>query len=263
MSFAPIIPSGGLVGWRFLERTYAAQTQTFNKGAALTRDTAYFEANIGAVSSAEDLVSDRRLLRVALGAFGLGDDINSTAFVKKVLSDGTINADALANRLTDTRYKEFSKAFGFGDFATPRTKLSTIGTEITTKYRQKQFEIAVGEQDDSMRLALNAKAELSALATSSGSNDTKWYTVMGNTPLRAVMEVALGLPDGFAQIDIDTQLSEFKSRAKTQLGITSLADLADPEKLNKLVDRYLLREQVNAGTSSYSAASIALTLLAR
>lgn len=43
----------------------------------IRNDEAYFRAKIGSVKTAEQLVSDRRLLKVALGAFGLEADINN------------------------------------------------------------------------------------------------------------------------------------------------------------------------------------------
>ena len=47
---------------------------TFTKSIELKRDTEYFQEKISSITSAEELVSDRRLLTVALGAFGLQDD---------------------------------------------------------------------------------------------------------------------------------------------------------------------------------------------
>ena len=79
--FQPVIPVSGLAGWRFLQRTYDSQFETFSKGAVLQRDAEYFRENIGQVRTAEDLTSDRRLLNVALSAFGLQDDINNRYFI--------------------------------------------------------------------------------------------------------------------------------------------------------------------------------------
>lgn len=259
MTYQPILPASGLVGWKFLERTFEAQSAAFQSSSVLARDTAYFAANIDKVDTAEDLVSDRRLLRVALGAFGLEDDLNSKFFIRKILQEGTIDPGALANKMSDSRYSALSKAFGF-DLGVPRTKLSDFAGEIVGQYRARQFEVAVGEQDQTMRLALNAQRELPEIAASDDSENTRWYQIMGNSPLRSVMETALGLPDSFAQIDLDRQLEIFAEKAERQLGIESLSDLSEPETLNKLIERYLLRAEVSSGTGS-SPASIALTLL--
>jgi hypothetical protein len=57
-----------------------------------------------------------------------------------------------------------SAAFGFGDFKTPRSKDSAFADTILTQWRDRRFESAVGAQDNSLRLAMNAQRELAALA---------------------------------------------------------------------------------------------------
>lgn len=260
MTYQPILAGSGIIGWNVLNRTMDIQRKTFDASPEIVRDTDYFEAKIGEIKTAEDLVSDRRLLRVALGAFGLGDDINNKAFVQRVLEGGSIDQDALANRLTDSRYKAFAKAFGFGDFPTPNTVLSEFGSDITEKFRRQSFEIAVGQQDDSLRLALNAEREISEIATRNVSNTTKWLQVMGTPALRQVFEGALGMPSGFGQLDIDQQLEIFQDRADRQLGSADLTEFTDPEKMEKLVQRFLLRSQVSE-IQTASTGSIAISML--
>ncbi|WP_299847497.1 DUF1217 domain-containing protein [uncultured Roseovarius sp.] len=260
MNFQPLVPVGGLPGWVLLNKTMERQTEVFNKSPQIVRDTDYFEQNIGKIQSAEQLVDDRRLLRVALGAFGLGEDLNSQALVKRILEEGTVSDDALANRLADERYKKFTDAFGFGELALPRTQLAGFGREITDKFRELEFEVAVGEQDESLRLAMNAQRELADIVTGDESDNAKWFAIMGNPPLRKVFEVALGLPSSFGQIDIDRQLETFKTQASRQLGIESLADLASEDTNEEFIRRYLLRDQI-ASFQFQSSNSIALTLL--
>jgi len=260
IGFQPIIPATGLVGWKFLERTFETQNSAFQKSSEITRDTDYFEAKIGEIETAEQLVSDRRLLRVALGAFGLGDDIDNKYFIKKILDDGTFTDDALANRLADDRYKEFSATFGFGDLAVPSTVLSNFGEKVVAKYRVQQFEIAVGEQDDAMRLALYTERELKDFVGGSDSNDTKWFKIMGTPPMRSVFESALGFPPSFGQLDLDLQLSTFKDAAQKQFGTSELADFAGAELQEKLIQKFFVKNQLTEFQATTSG-SIALTLL--
>lgn len=260
IGYQPIIPATGLVGWKFLERTYEVQNQAFQNSAVISRDTEYFEANIGEIDTAEDLVADRRLLRVALGAFGLDEDIDNKYFIQKILEEGTHTDEALANRLSDDRYKEFSEAFGFGNFDIPSTKISDFGEKITAKYRSQQFEVAVGEQDENMRLALYTERSLADLVDGGESNDTKWFKIMGTPPLREVFETALGLPDSFGQLDIDMQLKNFKEYSQKQFGTSELSDFADAELQDKLVQKFLVRGQLDEYQAT-SSGSIALTLL--
>ncbi len=260
VNFQPLLPVGGLPGWVLLNNTLDRQTELFNKSPQIVRDTEYFEQNIGNVRTADDLVSDRRLLQVALGAFGLGDDLDSQALIKKVLEEGTGDTGSLANRLADERYKKLSDAFGFGDLGLPRTGLSGFGREITDKFRDIEFEVAVGAQDESLRLAMNARRELSEVVQSGGSEDAKWFTIMGTPPLRKVFETALGLPSSFGQLDIDRQLETFKEVAADKLGIDSLDDLNADEAKEDFIRQYLLRDQL-ASFQAESSNSIALTLL--
>lgn len=260
MAYQPIIAGSGLVGWSFLQRTMETQTTTFEKSAVLLRDTEYFAANIGAIDTAEELVADRRLLAVALGAFGLDDDINSQFFVKTILEEGTLADDSLANKMADSKYVEFSKAFGFGDYSTPSNKVSTFADKIIDKYNTRQFEIAVGEQDESIRLAMNAVRELETLANNSSSDNTKWFSVLGSSPLRSVMETTFGLPESIGLLDLDKQVEILRGRMEKLTGDSEISQFASEETREKIVQRYLLMSQMAEVTVSTSS-QIALELL--
>ncbi len=260
MNFAPAIPFAGYGGWTFLKRTAPAQQAAFNAQPQIKRDEDYFRANIGKINTADELANDRRLLRVALGAYGLDSDIDSKAFIRKVLSDGTLRDGTLANRLADKQYQKLSAAFGFGDFATPRNKISDFADKILGLYRQRGFEVAVGEQNGDLRLALNLERELPDLAKRSGSDDLLWFTVMGNAPLRQVFQRALGLPDSFAAVSLDRQLATFKDRAERQFGSESLRQFSDPKKMDDLISQFFARSTAGSGGGTARGAS-ALTLL--
>jgi len=261
MSYQPVIPSSGLAGWRFLQRTYDAQLTAFVSAPQLERDTDYFAQKIGGVFTAQELVGDRRLLSVALGAFGLSDDLNNRYFIQKILEEGTGDTDALANRLADDRYKQLSDAFGFGPGEIPRTLSVTKMADIVDLYKTQSFEISVGEQDDTMRIALYAQRELIKLANDEMSEDAKWFTVMAQPPLRKMFEIALGLPTSFGQINIDRQLEIFRDRTDSSIGMPSVSQFADPEALEKLTTLYLARAQIVSFNASISSGSTALTLL--
>ncbi len=259
--FQPVVPTGGYAGWTFLNRTLEKQETAFSRSPEIARDIAYFEENIGSINTAGELVNDRRLLKVALGAFGLGDDINSRAFIRKILEEGTLAPDALANRLADKRYHAFSRAFGFGDLAVPANKVSDFAGRITALYRERRFEAAIGEQDENMRLALNLRRDLARIAEKGTSPDTKWYEIMGQPPLRKVFETAFGLPSSFATINIDKQLETFRERAEKAFGSSEIGQFTDPEKREELIRLFLLRADIQAGATGSTGGQTALTLL--
>jgi hypothetical protein len=268
MSFVPMVPLGGYAGWSFLKRTLDSQQAAFAGGAQQKRDEAYFRENIGKVRTSDALLSDRRLLRVALGAFGLDADIGAKAFLRKVLDDGTLDPAALANRLADKRYLEFSKAFGFGDFDTPNTVLSDFADRIMERYRNRTFEAAVGAQRPEMRLALFAQGELATLAARPSSERTKWLTVMGTPQLRTVFEQAFGLPRSFGALGLDQQLTAFQEKAERYLGSSTISQFSDPDRIDTLIRLSLVRGEASGAFGSASAnpalagASVASSLLA-
>ncbi|MEH6831958.1 MAG: DUF1217 domain-containing protein [Sulfitobacter sp.] len=259
--FQPVIPIGGLGGWRFLQQTYDSQFKAFTQSAELQRGSDYFRENIGNVETAEDLVGDRRLLTVALGAFGLQDDINSQFFIRKILEEGTVNDDALANRFSDPRYKEMSQAFGFGPGEFLKVGEPVFAEAIIDRYEAIEFEVAAGEQNEAMRFALYAEREMAMLAQEDMSNDAKWFTLMSEPPLRSLFEKALNLPTAFGQIDLEQQLSVFKDKANKEFGSSDLSIFSDPEMVQDLITKYIVRDQISQFNSNFSSNAIALTLL--
>lgn len=259
--FQPVIPSTGLTGWLYLERTYDSQIEAFSKGAQLKRDLDYFKENIGSITNAADLVADRRLREVALGAFGLLDDLDSVYFVQRILEDGTADDDALANRLADDRYAKFSDAFGLDPGGVPLTLSATAMEDVAQRYLLQSFELEVGAQDDTMRIALYARRELAELAGESTSEQTKWFSVLGQPPLRSLFETALGLPASFGQVDVDQQVEVFRDRSSDLLGTDAIAQFSDPDMIDKLITTYHARAQIAAFSGAGSSAATALVLL--
>jgi hypothetical protein len=259
MTFQPVIPITGYAGWRFLQRTLDTQKEAFAQTAVFQRQTDYFRENIGKIKSAEELVSDRRLLEVALGAFGLDEDINNKAFIQKILADGTLSSDALANRLSDKRYAALSREFGFGDLGS-RTNLSTFADKMLARFQDRQFERAVGEINGDMRVALNLASGLKDIFDQELPADAQWFAVMGSPPVRSIFETALGFPSSFGAIDIDQQRTAFEDRARSVFGTDKVADFADPQLQEKLIRLYLVRSETNAFVSA-SGGSVALSLL--
>lgn len=260
MSFQPVVPFGGYSGWAFLNRTKEAQLETFRESSDIQRDVAYFKENIGNVKTAEDLVSDRTLRKVVLGAFDLDDDIDNIYFIQKVLSDGILKDDALANKLSDTRYYDMAKALGF-DLGTPNTSLSTFPDEIAAKFEEQQFEIAVGDQDANMRLAMSLDRELEKIASKSTTDNGRWYSVMGNTAVRSALETALGLPTALGSLDLDQQLNEFREKTDRYFGGSEVSQFSDPEARQEMLRLFLVRAEIQSTSQQYSSAANALSLL--
>lgn len=260
MTYQPVFPASGNLGYTVLKQTRESQQEAFDNSTVIRRDTDYFREKIGDIETAEALVSDRRLLTVALGAFGLDGDINNRYFIQKVLEEGSLDPDSFANRLADKRYLAMAEAFSF-DISPPNTAISTFADDILSDYKNLQFEIAVGNQDQDLRLALGAERDIAALKDQNLTEDAAWFTIMGNPPMRRVFELALGLPSEVAAVDIDRQLNEFREKSSKVFGVTDPAEFANPETQEKLVRNFLFRSQLESGFAATSQSSVALTLL--
>lgn len=258
MTFQPLVPFSGYSGWLFLNRTSDLQKEAFVESPSVDRVTENFRSKISTITTAEDLVNDRELLGVALGAFGLDDDINNKFFIQKVLEEGTSDPEALANRLADSRYADLSSTFGFGT-GLVLTGLSVFAEDIIERYEAKQFEQAVGTQNNDLRLALNLAPAMEDVLAGNQTDTGRWFAMMGNAPMRDVFQTALGFPSSFAAIDLDKQLEQFRDRAEVTFGTSDMEELSSPENQEKMIRLFLLRSDTTAAVTS--TASIALTLL--
>ena len=262
MFFQPALGAGGYSGWLILERTEDRQREVFERSPILERDIDYFRENIANARTAEDLVNDRRLLSVALGAFGLGEEIGKKAFIQKVLDEGTETTSAFAVRLNDSRFLAMSEAFGYGNaFTTVDVQSEEFREDIIARFKSLEFERAVGETDNDMRLALNLRREIANYATSESPERTIWFQMMGNQPVREVLSTALNIPSEVAQLDIDRQQEIFADKANQFFGDTSPTVFADSEKVDDLLRRFFLRRQIDSGPTAATPGFAALTML--
>lgn len=247
---------GGIAGWRVLQRIETRQVEATAKDPVIQRTTTYFRENLTTATTAEDLVGDYKMLQVALEAFGLGDDLPKKAFIRKVLESDVGDSASLVNRLSDKRYLKLAKEFQ--DLGNAGSTADTV----TKAYVQQQFQKRVGEGDESYRLALNARQEISAFATRTSSDKTMWYEVLGNAALRKVFEGAFGFSSSIGNLSVDRQLEEFMSASERVLGTSSFAEIAKNGTTDTLITRYLALSQAT-GTTSSNRYSAALTLLSR
>jgi hypothetical protein len=258
----PLLPLGGYAGWRFLSQSLPVQMERFAASPLETRDAAYFRETIASVSTPEALVSDYRLLRVSLGAYGLQDDLPNRAFIRTLLEQGTTEDGALANRLADKRYRSFVEAFGFGGPLPPKTGQPGFADRMLARFTRQSFEEAVGTQDETLRLALTAQRDLADLTARGLPETTAWLSVLGTPPLRKVFETALGLPTSIGTLDLDRQVRAFRDAADRTLGQADVAQFADPDRVEDLIRVFTLRAEAASGPSPLTPGYAALTLLA-
>lgn len=247
----------GYAGWRVLNRTMAAQQAIVSKDPALIRDHDYFREKMKTVASPEEFVSDYRLMKIALTSAGLEGDLQNRFFIRKVLESDPADPKSLANRLSDKRYARFAEAMS----AAMATPAGTSVEEVIDRHKQAELEIRIGNVDPDLRVALYARRELGSIAGAPSTDKTKWYQILGSTPLRKVVAGAFGFGTAYGKLPLDRQLEEFSAAAGKLFGTTEAKALADPANMEKLIQRFLIRSQ--ASTGAQTGYSNALMLLRR
>ncbi|MGR3541866.1 MAG: DUF1217 domain-containing protein [Hasllibacter sp.] len=261
MTFTPALPFGGIAGWRFLQGRGDALRAAHAASPAIARAGDAFAAAAGTPGGPSAIVSDPVVRRVALTAFGLQADIPNVYFTERVLAEGADDPGALSRRLSDARYRAMAGAFGFDRPEGPRSADPDVAAAIRARFEAQSFEEAIGQDNPDLRLALTMDRELGEIATSNLSDAGKWFTVMGNPPLRAVLERALGLPESIGTLDVDRQLGEFRERAARVFGTSDLSRFADAGERDRLAVRFLAMGAAGSDGNATGSGRIALALL--
>jgi hypothetical protein len=219
------------------------QTMTAAEPAVKTA-TAYYEANIGGVTSISDFVNNYRLLSYALQAYGLGDQINSRALITQVLEGGVDSSTSLANTLSDSRWKAFATAFNFvGQGAASVSSTSAVAT-TTAAYTEQQLESDQGESDVGVQLALYFQRVAPTV--------TNEYGILADQNLLEVAQTIFGLSSATSSSDVDSEAKELSQ-------VMPVSDLQDPTKLQQLTTRFTAMYELMYGPSSDSSTSLTVS----
>ncbi len=207
------------------------------------REIEYFRENIGKVDNAEELLADERLYRFALTAFDLESQADSRALVKKVLDEGVVDDDALANQLIDKKFRDLAAALGFAEVGDRNVRNPNFVEDTIDAFTRVKVETDAGEDNLGVRLG--------AYFDRKADNLSSYYDVLGDRALREVMFVALDLPDELNQTSPDKLVEIFESRMP-------LEDLNDPEKRGKFIERFTLLYDIRNGSPGFASNTLAL-----
>ena len=196
-------------------------------------DIARFRERAPQVKDVDALLKDQRTLRTVLEAFQLETEIGKTAILRRLLTEQPGAEGTLSTRLTDQRWRRFAETFGgtgVAALSNPAT-IDRLAADAVTN----RFEKAMGDANPGLREALYFR-RLAADVTSVAQ-------LMADRAMLEVTRGALGLPAQFGLLDYDQQ----RERVAKRLDV---ADLKDPRKVDRLVQRYLLQVAPATGASN-------------
>jgi hypothetical protein len=230
--------------------SYKLLTQNLDKSLArvraapdVNRETDYYLATIGKIKTIEDFLANDRVFAYAMKAFGLKDMIYAKAFVKKVLTDGIDSPNSFTNQLTDPRFKELATAFNFKSLGTTTTIFERTQKGVVDKYLQVQLEEQAGSTNEGVRLALYFRRKAPDITTA--------YSILGDSALYKVAQVALGLTPSSNANSLDVQAEIIKNKI-------DLENLDDPAVLNKFLTRFTTLWEVQNGTAAATAPALTI-----
>ena len=230
---------------------YLAVSQNLSRYQAMTAAepavksaTAYYEANIGSVTSIKDFVDNYRLLSYALDAYGLGDQINNTALITQVLQGGVSNPKSLANTLSNSNWRAFAAAFNFADGGSSASSANAVQT-TTSDYAEQQLESDQGAQNGvGVQLALYFQRVAPTV-----NNE---YGILADPNLLEVAQTIFGLSPSTSAQSLDTQAKELSQ-------LMPISDLKDPAKLKQLTERFTAMYDLTYGPSSGATTQLMVT----
>lgn len=208
---------------------------SLRKRGDIQRSIAYFEANIGKVTTTEAFMKDDKLYRFVMEAFDLGSQTFARGLMRKVLNEGVTDSASTANRMNDTKFKELATVLGFAETGGANLKSPAIVKAIVDRYVDVKMEVKAEETNPAVRLALYFQRRAPGL--------TNWFQVLGDAPLQKVVFTALDIPDAAALQDIDRLADKLTSKY-------DIKDFKDPAKVQKLLDRFAAMYDLRNGASS-------------
>ncbi|MGG5817557.1 DUF1217 domain-containing protein [Falsiroseomonas sp. HW251] len=202
-------------------------------------DMAAFRQRASKITDADALLKDRRTLQVVLEAFQLESEIDKRGILRRALSEDPAGQDALVNRLTDRRWRQFAADFAARQGQPPLADAALV-ERIVQNATTNRYEKAMGASNPGMREALYFRRMASQVTTVP--------QLMADSALTEVLRGALGLPTQFGLLDFDQQRDLLNRRL-------DVSQLKDPKAVSRMTARYLaLRE--NAARPATGAAAL-------
>ncbi|HZP19787.1 MAG TPA: DUF1217 domain-containing protein [Bauldia sp.] len=186
-------------------------------------ESRYYLDHIDEIRSIGDFIRNTRVFNYAMKAFGLEDMTQAKGLVRKILEGGLDDPKSLGNRIGDDRFRELAATFNFvrdGENATDKT---AARQGVVDRYVRQTLEADAGDDNQGVRLALYFQRKAADI--------NSYYDILADAALTKVVKTALGLPEEMSSADIDRQVAAISARL-------SLADLKDPEKLDRLLTRF-------------------------
>lgn len=220
-----------------ITRSYTTSLANTAKEPTVARNTQYFLANIGKVTSAQQLVDNSQLYTYVLNAFGLQNMSYAKALILKVLNGGASD-NGFAQSLHDPRYIALVNAFNFAQNGAATTSDTTVQQTVVSNYNEQMLENQTANENQGAQMALYFKRMAPQI--------TSPYSILADKTLLNVVETAFNLPSSLSLENIDVQAKEIGQ-------LVDFSKLQDPKYQSQFLQRftamYDMQNPPGSGTS--------------
>ncbi|KQY48416.1 DUF1217 domain-containing protein [Rhizobium sp. Root483D2] len=259
------------IDYNLLTRDMKTSLQRTAQQTLVARETEYYKANIGNVTSIDEFLGDYRLYAYAMKAHGLEDMTYAKAFMRKVLESDLSDDNSYANMLTDDRYQNFARAFSFSQstevvqsdaqedalIGLYNQSVSNIDTKMVqeTRYYDTMMDTITNVdqllQNDRLRsytfqvFGVDAKyfnyAQVRGALTSDLNDPNSYF----NTNFAPALDAAIA-----TKASSDQALSALSSRVQSQTRITNIdallarPDTSDEDKVTLQAEKTTLQNNI-------------------
>ncbi|MFB9950384.1 DUF1217 domain-containing protein [Rhizobium puerariae] len=208
----------------------------------------YYTDTMQRVDSRDEFLADRKLVDILLTSKGIDPSTVTDDFLKKAFTSDLNDPKSFVNTQSDKRFAQMVGTFNFdskGDIDRSSAGKAQNGGEVMateSNYVRQMLETQEGEENSGVRLALYFQRMADSI--------TDPYVILGDEALMEFFRIAYSLPSEIGNMEVDQQ-------AKLVKKYLNLEDLADPEKLDKLIKRFTVMYDIeNSTTTTVSAADI-------
>jgi intergrase/recombinase len=215
----------------------------------------YFRTQMQTITSADQLLADKRLVSFVLESKGIDPKSVKSEDLKKMFASDLQDPNSFVNTQASSAYAEIVASFNFDSAgkisAEPLGTVQQRGDVLATvnSYIQQTLEEQQGEDNEGVRMALYFEREAPDL--------TSAYSILSDTALFQFFKTTFSMSDYISNMDTDQQASMIKK-------YIDFDKLQEPDYVQKLIKRFTaLYDQANSTTTSPSLSILQSTSTTR
>lgn len=228
--------SNAITEYRYVQSNKPRLLRQIEQVPEVKREAKYYLENITKIKSIDEFIGNHRVFSFAMTAFGLEDMTYAKAYMRKALTEGVDSRTSFANKLVDSRFREFVSAFNFARHGAVTTVFDRAQQGTVDKYVEQKLEGSVRSRSEGAALAMYFERRLPEIKNA--------YGILADRALLALTQTALGLPASSSVLNIDRQAQEIERKL-------DIKSLSDPGKLRVFLERFTARwEMANPSQST-------------